>query len=170
MVGRLPTLSLYGWQLTRFSSATFIIRSSVPNHHHSASGDHTAPLTVLHILNRVIGNEAESPQTRKKACFTLCTYFSGFVVFKILRKLVDYFVTDDKDLCIFAYDRGSLTKLSQSVNSITPTDRPTTWEEEESEHISSLREVSSLLLINPLSSTHWGHNRRPSLRSQPCHC
>ncbi|KAF9651456.1 ARM repeat-containing protein [Thelephora ganbajun] len=105
--------------------ATFMIRSSVPNNHYPVSGDHTASLTVLHILNRVIGNEAESPQTRKKACFILY-----------------YFVTDDKDLCMFAYERGSLTKLSQAVDSITPTDKPPIWEEEESEHISSLREAA----------------------------
>lgn len=62
----------------------------------------------------------------------------------------DYFVTDDKDLCMFAHERGSLTKLSQVVNSITPTDRPPTWEEEESEHISSLREVNSCVLYDHL--------------------
>ena len=79
---------------------------------------------------------------------------SSFGVFGSLRKPIDYFVTDDKDLCMFAYERGSLAKLSQVVNSITPTDRSPTWEEEESEHISSLREVSSCIPYSPLSLAH----------------
>jgi hypothetical protein len=162
---------LCGLSLIGPSSATFIIRSSVPNNHYSLSGDHTASLTVLHILNRVIGNEAESPQTRKKACFTLCTSHGSSHVRNLpLRELIDYFVTDDKDLCMFAYERGSLTKLSQVVNSITPSDRPPTWEEEESEHISSLREVNSCVQDNHLPLTHSGHDRRLSARSQPCRC
>lgn len=81
-------------------------------------------------------------------------FFEFFIYLKSLRKFVDYFVTDDKDLCIFAYERGSLAKLSQAVNSITPADRSPTWEEEESEHISSLREVSSLPLNYLLPSTY----------------
>jgi hypothetical protein len=75
---------------------------------------------------------------------------SCFITFGSLAKLADFFVTDDKDLCTFAYERGSLTKLSQVVTSITPTDRPQTWEEEESEHISSLREVIYLITDDPL--------------------
>jgi len=81
-----------------------------------------------------------------------------------LQTFIDYFVTDDKDLCMFAYERGSLTKLSQVVTSITPTDRPPTWEEEESDHISSLREVSSGVRKDALWSTHWatiGGSQRP---------
>jgi len=91
-------------------------------------------------------------------------------MFRILQKLIDYFVTDDKDLCMFAYERGSLAKLSQVVNSITPTDRPPTWEEEESEHISSLREVSLCVFCSPSPLAHLGFYRRLSVRSQPCHC
>ena len=98
------------------------------------------------------------------------TISSSFVVFGILRKAIDYFVTDDKDLCMFAYERGSLAKLSQVVNSITPTDRSPTWEEEESEHISSLREVSSCVLYRSSPSVHRGPDRRLSVRSQPCRC
>lgn len=86
------------------------------------------------------------------------------------RKFIDYFVTDDKDLCTFAYERGSLTKLSQIVNSITPTDRPPTWEEEESEHVSSLREVSSEAKKNPPQFAYRDYNRLLLARSQPFHC
>ena len=96
--------------------------------------------------------------------------FLELCFFRSLRKLIDYFVTDDKDLCMFAYERGSLAKLSQVVNSITPADRSPTWEEEESEHISSLREVRSRVLRNFIPLTHLSYDRQLSVRSQPCHC
>jgi hypothetical protein len=95
---------------------------------------------------------------------------SSYSTFGSSRKLADYFVTDDKDLCLFAYERGSLTKLSQVVNSITPTDKPLTWEEEESEHISSLREASLFMILAPLLSTHWNCNRQLSAQLQPYRC
>jgi len=79
-------------------------------------------------------------------------------------------VAGDKDLCMFAYEHESLAKLSQVVNSITPTDRPPACEEEESEHISSLREVSSCVLYGSLPSAHLGSDRRLLVRSHPCHC
>ena len=107
---------------------------------------------------------------RKKACFTLCTPFSELSLFGSLRELIDYFVTDDKDLCMFAYERGSLTKLSQLVNTITPTDRPPTWEEEESEHISSLREASFIVLNDSMQPTHKDYDRLLSVQSQLCRC
>jgi uncharacterized UPF0160 family protein len=55
--------------------------------------------------------------------------------------VLDYFVRDDKDLGIFAYERGSLKKLSKLVESMTPTEKTSEWDDEESDHISSLREV-----------------------------
>lgn len=93
--------------------------------------------------------------------YTAYASSSGFIVLGISRKPIDYFVTNDKNLCMLAYKHGSLAKLSQVVNSITSIDRP---EEEESEHISSLREVSSCMPYNPLPSAHCS-DRRLSLRS-----
>lgn len=55
---------------------------------------------------------------------------------------LDHLVSDDKDLCQLAYDRGSLTKLADTVKAITPSDATAEWDEDEPESISCLREVS----------------------------
>ena len=81
---------------------------------------------------------------RTKACFILCKLFapSTSVLFGIhIPPIVDYLVSDNKELCQLAFDRGSLKKLAELVKSITPSDAPPGWDEDEPESISILREV-----------------------------
>lgn len=42
---------------------------------------------------------------------------------------------------LFAHERGTLTKLSQLVESMNPSEKTTDWDDEESDNLSSLREV-----------------------------
>ncbi|KAI0280546.1 armadillo-type protein, partial [Russula aff. rugulosa BPL654] len=117
-------------QLAAGLCATHIIRASSTNHHHSSSPDLTSSLVVMHVMNRMIDSRTESPQNRTKACFIL-----------------NYLVMDDKELCQTAFDRGSLTKLSDLVHTLTPP--PTTeskvppeWEEDEPGSLCCLREAA----------------------------
>ena len=61
----------------------------------------------------------------------------------LLMSTTDYLVSDDKDLCQLAYDHGSLTKLTNLVKSITPSESSVQWDEDEPDSISSLRAVRS---------------------------
>lgn len=53
----------------------------------------------------------------------------------------DNLVSDNKELCKLAFERGSLAKLAWLVKSITPTEKTAEWEEDEPESRSCLREV-----------------------------
>ena len=54
---------------------------------------------------------------------------------------IDHLVSDDKDLCQLAFERGSLAKLSEVVKAITPSEASSEWDEDEPESISCFREV-----------------------------
>ncbi|OCH93874.1 ARM repeat-containing protein [Obba rivulosa] len=110
-------------QLAACICATNVIRSAHPGH--TSTTDHAAALSVMYVVNRLIASDSETPQTRTKACFTLFSL-----------------VSDDKELCKLAYDRGSLSKLASLVKAITPLERSVEWEEDEPESISRLREAA----------------------------
>lgn len=59
---------------------------------------------------------------------------------------VGQLVTDDKPLCKLVYERGALTKLSNLLKSITPTEPPSEWDVDEPETDSTLREVGAISL------------------------
>lgn len=59
---------------------------------------------------------------------------------------VGQLVSDDKPLCKLVYERGALTKLSNLLKSITPTEPPSEWDVDEPETDSTLREVGTILL------------------------
>lgn len=48
---------------------------------------------------------------------------------------------------LFAHERGTLTKLSQLVESMNPSEKTTDWDDEESDNLSSLREVICFSLV-----------------------
>lgn len=50
-------------------------------------------------------------------------------------------VRDEKDICLEVYDRGVLTSLADLVRYITPIDKPSDWDIDESESRIVLREV-----------------------------
>ncbi len=54
-------------------------------------------------------------------------------------------MSDDKLLCKLVYERGALTKLSNLLKSITPTEPPSEWDVDEPETDSTLREVGAIL-------------------------
>ncbi|KAI0797444.1 armadillo-type protein [Abortiporus biennis] len=136
-------------QLAACLCATNIIRAGYT----TANVQQSAAMTIIHILNGLISSESESIQTRTKACYILYNLIS-----------------DDKDLCQLAYERGSLTRLANVIKAITPiepatsnsipTSAPTVpvtagaggsgpmsssgveWDEDEPESISSLREAA----------------------------
>ena len=58
----------------------------------------------------------------------------------------DNLIADHKEMCKFAFERGSLDKLASLVKSITPSEKTVEWEEDEPESISCLREVSEVIL------------------------
>ncbi|KAJ3526622.1 hypothetical protein NM688_g8238 [Phlebia brevispora] len=117
-------------QLAACSCATSIIRAGLPAHalHH----DPSAAMTVTHVLSSLISTESETAQTRTRACFILY-----------------HLVSDDKLLCKLVYERGILTKLSDLVKSITPTEPPSEWDVDEPESVSTLREVLTISIRTP---------------------
>lgn len=121
-------------------SATYIIRASGTSH--SIPSDDASALTVLSVVNRMIAT-TDSPQTRTKACFILCA--PNIYIYIVVRHPhdhdIDHLVTDDATLCHTAFLRGSLEKLANLVQSITPLENHTEWDEDESESVSCLREV-----------------------------
>jgi hypothetical protein len=62
--------------------------------------------------------------------------------------ILDHLVTDDSALCHTAIERGSLEKLANLIRSITPLENSEEWDEDESDTVSSLREVSIPLAIH----------------------
>ncbi|KAI0929233.1 hypothetical protein AcW1_006226 [Taiwanofungus camphoratus] len=100
-----------------------IIRAGFPGY--PLSIDDSPALTVMYVVNRFIASDAESMQTRTKACFILYNL-----------------VSDNKELCKLAFERGSLAKLAWLVKSITPTEKTAEWEEDEPESRSCLREAA----------------------------
>lgn len=50
-------------------------------------------------------------------------------------------VRDEKDICLEVYDRGALASVTALVKSITPFDKPSDWDIDESESRVILREV-----------------------------
>ncbi|KAI0077112.1 ARM repeat-containing protein [Panus rudis PR-1116 ss-1] len=118
-------------QLAACLCATSIIRSG--NFHFMAPEYPSKPgtatifhvLSVINVLNNIISSNNETVQTRTRACFTLYQL-----------------VSDDKDLCQLAYDRGSLAQLAELVRSITPSEPNVEWDEDEPESVSALREAA----------------------------
>lgn len=112
-------------------------------------------MTVLHVVNGLIGSESDSSQTRTKACFILCTYdYVLQVSYQYNWMPKDNLVADEKDLCQLAYNRCSLTRLATLVKAITPNEASTGWDEDEPESVACLREVRFITsgLTNILTS------------------
>jgi armadillo repeat-containing protein 8 len=103
----------------------------------------------MHVINRMIDSKTESPQNRTKACFILSEQHSLIRPIWGLstNHILDYLVMDEKELCQTAFDRGSLSKLSDLVHDLTPpppaeTKVPPEWEEDEPESLCCLREAA----------------------------
>ena len=101
----------------------------------------------MHVMNRMIDSKTETPQNRTRACFILSKRPCQVCMRLSTYPTLDYLVIDDKELCQTAFDRGSLTKLSDLVHTLTPP--PTTenkvppeWEEDEPESLCCLREAA----------------------------
>jgi armadillo repeat-containing protein 8 len=66
----------------------------------------------------------------------------------LTNEIIDYLVMDEKELCQTAFDKGSLSKLSDLVHALTPPPPPTEnkvppeWEEDEPESLCCLREAA----------------------------
>lgn len=115
--------------------------------------EQTTAITIMHVLNRIIGSETANNQVRTRACFIVRTYqcrdmlksgmFTAFVT--------DHLVSDNRVFCQLAYERNSLNQIASLVNSITPTEKSSDYEEDEPESVSRLREVSGQLVCAELS-------------------
>ncbi|KAL6300508.1 ARM repeat-containing protein [Sparassis latifolia] len=110
-------------QLAACLCATNISRAGYPNP--PLASDNSPALTVMHVINRIIASDNERSRIRTKACFILYNL-----------------VSDHKELCKLAFDRGTLSKLACLVKSITPIEQTVEWEEDEPESISCLREAA----------------------------
>ncbi|KAI0683713.1 armadillo-type protein [Cytidiella melzeri] len=160
-------------RITDLQLAACLCASNIFRAGNVTPADHTAPMTVIHVMNGLLEAETESPQTRTKACYILF-----------------YLVSDDKDLCQLAYERGSLGKLARLVKSITPSETSTSpnWDEDEPDSTSSLRaaaltaiaaislfdtdirgEVSGTLKLIPYIQVSLSH-RHVGVRYAACQC
>ncbi|KAI5990570.1 ARM repeat-containing protein [Pisolithus orientalis] len=110
-------------QLAASSCATHIIRAQ--GNHYPGHLDHTAVLTVIHVVNRILSSASEQPQSQIKACYTLYSL-----------------VRDEKDFCVEAADQGVLASLASLVKSITPIENSDGWEIDEPDSRVSLREAA----------------------------
>ncbi|KAH8106958.1 ARM repeat-containing protein [Cristinia sonorae] len=82
-------------------------------------------MTIIHVVNGILTSTTQTAQIRTKACFILY-----------------HLVADEKELCQLAYDRGVVSKLAHIIVSITPTEPLNTWDEDEPESVSALREAA----------------------------
>jgi hypothetical protein len=132
-------------QLAASLCVTNIIRAQANNH--PGTVDPAAALTVIQVLNRILISPLESPQNQTKACHTL-----------------SLLVRDEKDICLEVYDRGVLANLAALVKSITPLDKPSNWDIDESESRVTLREVcapftsTSIVHLHPLEPSYRQHS------------
>ncbi|KZT09593.1 ARM repeat-containing protein [Laetiporus sulphureus 93-53] len=110
-------------QLAACLCAMQIIRSGFP--HRGPWTDDSPALTVMYVVNRSMASESDSAQTRTRACFILGSL-----------------VSDNKELCDLAFQRGSLDKLAALIKHITPTEKNPELEEDEPESVSCLREAA----------------------------
>ncbi|EIW84663.1 ARM repeat-containing protein [Coniophora puteana RWD-64-598 SS2] len=109
-------------QLAASLCTAHVVRASAINH--PEAFDHASALSVMHVVNRLLGPSNEKPLDRVKACYTLY-----------------YLVSDHKELCREAVERGTLDRLAALVKSITPLDRDPDLEEDEPESTVMLREA-----------------------------
>ncbi|KAI0748470.1 ARM repeat-containing protein [Daedaleopsis nitida] len=113
-------------QLAACLCATNIVRaSSQSNIIHGYPGDSSNAITIMHVLNRIIGSDTASNQTRTRACFILY-----------------HLVTDHRYYCQLAFERNSLVQVARLVNSITPVEKTSEFDEDEPESVSRLREAA----------------------------
>ncbi|KAI9065407.1 ARM repeat-containing protein [Trametes sanguinea] len=90
-----------------------------------SANDQAHAITIMHVLNRIIDSETASNQARTKACFILY-----------------HLVCDNRLLCQLAFERNSLAKVANLINTITPTEKAPEFEEDEPESVSRLREAA----------------------------
>ncbi|KAI9574096.1 ARM repeat-containing protein [Boletus coccyginus] len=114
-------------QLAASLCVTNIIRAQANNH--PGMVDPAAALTVIQVLNRILVSPSESPQNQTKACHIL-----------------SLLVRDEKDICLEVYDRGVLANVAALVKSITPLDKPSDWDIDESESRVILREAALMTI------------------------
>ncbi|KAI0362524.1 ARM repeat-containing protein [Trametes cingulata] len=113
-------------QLAACLCATHILRACHSMHDYSAfENEKTTAITIMHVLNRIIGSDTASNLTRTRACFILY-----------------HLVSDNRDFCQLAFERNSLAQVANLINSITPTEKFSEFEEDEPESVSRLREAA----------------------------
>ncbi|TFK46722.1 ARM repeat-containing protein [Heliocybe sulcata] len=116
-------------QIAACLCATRIIRATTtpeyPVHVHSSAIDSPLVMVILPTLNRLIESSKVSAVLKMKACFVL-----------------SYLVTDDRELCQLAFERGSLAKVAELAKQVTPNVTTPEWDEDEPQSISSLREAA----------------------------
>ncbi|KIJ34679.1 hypothetical protein M422DRAFT_233362 [Sphaerobolus stellatus SS14] len=137
-------------QLAACYCAANMIRASPP----PPLGPHGAPpnydgspaLTVIHVLNLIVGGSTSSTAAKTRACYIL----AGLA-------------RDEKEIEKIAVEVGSLDKITALMTEITPGDQ-SQWEDDEPEHTARLRE--SVLMATAILLLHWDGVRR-DLSSQP---
>ncbi len=115
--------------------------------------EQTTAITIMHVLNRIIGSDTASNQVRTRACFILRGFRSRNMLKSatyLMVSVADHLVSDNRVFCQLAYERNSLHQIANLVNDITPTEKSSDFEEDEPESVSRLREVSShLVYVKP---------------------
>ncbi|KAI0333622.1 ARM repeat-containing protein [Cubamyces sp. BRFM 1775] len=114
-------------QLAASHCATSILRACVQSYHDSPilHSDQATAITIMHVLNRIIESEDADYQAKTKACFILYSL-----------------VSDNRLFCQLAFERNSLAKVANLINSITPAEKSLESEEDEPESVCRLREAA----------------------------
>ncbi|KAJ8496841.1 hypothetical protein ONZ51_g884 [Trametes cubensis] len=114
-------------QLAASHCVTSILRACAQGHYDPtvSHNDQATAITIMHVLNRIIESEDTSYQTKTKACFVLYSL-----------------VSDNRVFCQLAFERNSLAKVANLINSITPAEKSPESEEDEPESVCRLREAA----------------------------
>ncbi|KZT27288.1 ARM repeat-containing protein [Neolentinus lepideus HHB14362 ss-1] len=116
-------------QIAACLCATRIVRatttSEYPVNMHPSVVDSPLVMIIIPVLNLLIESSKVSAVLKMKACFIL-----------------SHLVTDDRELCQLAFERGSLAKVAELARQITPTEIIPNWDEDEPESVSCLREAA----------------------------
>jgi len=108
--------------------------------------DGSPALTVIHVLNIIVGSELVPPTAKTRSCYILTAL-----------------VRDEKEIEKIAVEVGSLEKVTALLLAITPGDK-TEWDDDEAECTARLRE--SVLMATSALTLH-GDGIRRDLGSQP---
>lgn len=148
LVNSTPVKDRKNWS-NDYASATHMLRAYPPSPLASQGGlpiyDGSPALTVIHVLNIIVGSASVPPTAKARSCYILSLYQIIAVIVLCLHFNPAALVRDEKEIEKIAVDVGSLEKVTALLLAITPGDR-TEWDDDEAEGTARLREVCHCFL------------------------